>query len=320
MFSTEISPGNLQLIQLISHRVQALNTHTHPSALLCFAYSQLVHPLSASRAPLQLHCLHDTVASACRFLGGDAARSVAYAAWMPKGHFTTDLESGLPADTGPWSGAGVGCADCSWSALRCTLAVAEEAARQLHLCVAWVSEESQRDFEAWSAAKKDDDLFGPLRPAPKQQNLQDNNISAPAYAAAPALQAEFSRLQQAVTPNAQPCVDVHKVTAAVLRISLDDESGDRFTASSPVWEDFKCSPTQPQHSGSQGQDHDVMSAAGVTINSSHARQKGHTNSMQVSSPLPLRLPGMVAPTLWPCQLRLHAHHAAWMVTVQCNRG
>lgn len=241
---------------------------------------------------------------------------------MPKGRFTTDLESGLPPDTGPWSGAGVGCADCSWSALRCTLAVAEEAARQLHLCVAWVSEESQRDFEAWNAAKKDDDLFGPLRPVSKQQNLQDNNISAPAYAAAPALQAEFSRLQQAVTPDAQQHVDVHKVAAAVPRISLNDVSADRFTASSPVWEDFKCSPTQPQYGTSQGHDHDVMSAAGVTITPSHAWQKGHTNSMQASSPLPLRLPGMVAPTfityftLWPCHLRLHPHHAAWMVTVQ----
>lgn len=169
---------------------------------------------------------------------------------MPTGRFTTDLESGLPPDTGPWSGAGVGCADFSWSALRFTLSVAEEAARGLHLCVAWVSEESQRDYEAWNAAKKDDDLFGPLRPASKPQTLQSEDSFAgilPYATAAPAIHADFNRAQQASTSDSQQAVEFHKSSAAVRRTSLTDDLANRITTPPPVWEDFRCSPTQPQH-------------------------------------------------------------------------
>ncbi len=198
---------------------------------------------------------------------------------MPTGRFVTDLESGLPSDTGPWSGAAVGCSDFSWSALRCTLAAAEEAARQLHLCVAWVSEESQRDFEAWNAAKKDDDLFGPLRPASKQQILHDSDASAPPYAAAPAVQGDFSRVQQALTP-----------AAAVRRISLTDEAEDRVIVHSPVWEDFKCSPTQPQLGAITDHDQRAVSVADA-ITSSHAGHKVHKREVQAASPL--KLSGML---------------------------
>ncbi len=209
---------------------------------------------------------------------------------MPTGRFVIDLESGLPSDTGPWSGAAVGCADFSWSALRCTLAAAEEAARQLHLCVAWVSEESQRDFEAWNAAKKDDDLFGALRPASKQQHLHDSDNSAPTYAAAPAVQGDFSRVQQALTPDAQQRLDVQKAAAAVRRISLTDEAEDRVIVRSPVWEDFKCSPTQPQLGTITDHDQRAVSAADA-ISSSHAAHKVHKGEVQAASPL--KLSGML---------------------------
>ncbi len=211
---------------------------------------------------------------------------------MPTGRVTTDLESGLPPDTGPWSGAGVGCADFSWSALRCTLAVAEEAARQLHSCVAWVSEESQKDYEAWNAAKKDDDLFGPLRPAPKQQHLRasESSAAAPSYAAPPAVHADFSRSQQgAFTPDAQQRLEAHTASAAVRRISLTDDSGDKITHPSPVWEDFRCSPTQPQYAKGTDQDQHNVTAPGVVTTPSHIIQKGPKADLPAA--FPLKLPG-----------------------------
>ncbi|KAL0030370.1 hypothetical protein WJX77_012508 [Trebouxia sp. C0004] len=224
---------------------------------------------------------------------------------MPTGRFVTDLESGLPSDTGPGSGAAVGCADVSWSALRCTLAAAEEAARQLHLCVAWVSEESQRDFEAWNAAKKDDDLFGPLRPAFKQQRFHDSDSSAPPCAAAPAVQGEFSRVQQALTPDAQQRLDVHKAAAAVRRISLTDEADDSFIVASSVWEDFKCSPTQPRLGAVTDHDQRVVSVADAISQAGHKVHKG-----EVQAASPLKLSGLIHADGKAKQSLLSPHHHA----------
>lgn len=160
---------------------------------------------------------------------------------MPTRSFLADLESGLPDEIGSRSTSPVGCADISWSALRCTLSVAEEAARQLHLCVAWVSEESQRDYDAWNAAKKDDDLFGPLRPATRNQS----DTTVVAYAAAPGVQADFSRSQLTNLSDAQQRPEPLKPAGAHRH---SDGAENNTSASSPLWADFKCSPTQPQHS------------------------------------------------------------------------
>lgn len=163
---------------------------------------------------------------------------------MPTRNFLTDLESGLPLESGPRSSSKVGCADLSWSALRCTLSIAEEAARQLHLCVAWVSEESQKDFDAWNAAKKDDDLFGPLRPASRQHDVEP---TVAAYAAAPSVHADFSRSQLTNLSDAQQRPEPTKPSGVPRQATRADDAQDNTSAPSPLWEDFKCSPTQPQH-------------------------------------------------------------------------
>lgn len=162
---------------------------------------------------------------------------------MPTRSFLADLESGLPLETGPKSFSAAGCADFSWSALKCTLSVAEEAARQLHLCVAWVSEESQKDYDAWNAAKKDDDLFGPLRPASRQQHKEPNLA---VYAAPPGIHADFNRTQLTSVPDAQQRAEPLKQPATHRRASLTNEAEDR-SSNPPLWEEFKCSPTQLQY-------------------------------------------------------------------------
>ena len=164
---------------------------------------------------------------------------------MPLERFTADLESGLTPDSGPWSHSSVGCADLSWSALRCTLGVAEEAARNLYSCVAWASAESQKDFEAWTAAKKDDDLFSPLRPSRQAQVLQANDNSAVVSTlAAPTLQTDFSRTDKASTNDAAFQPEAHKVAAALRRCSFKEDTLKHNTASAAVWEDFRCSPAR----------------------------------------------------------------------------
>lgn len=162
---------------------------------------------------------------------------------MPTTGFSADLESGLSLRSGPRSSAPVGCADVSWSALRCTLSVAEEAARQLHLCVAWVSEESQRDYDAWNAAKKDDDLFGPLRPASKQPK----QVDAAAYAAAPRVHADFSRNHLDNGQGVQQQGGLFNSPDAPQHRTLTQDTIGGTCASATVWEDFKCSPTQLQY-------------------------------------------------------------------------
>lgn len=159
---------------------------------------------------------------------------------MPTRSFLADLESGLPLESGPRSSSAAGCADLSWSALKYTLSAAEEAARQLHLCVAWVSEESQKDYDAWNAAKKDDDLFGPLRPASHQ------DITTAIYAAAPAVHADFSRNQLTSLPDAQQRPESLNPPPNHGRTNLTDDAEAR-TSAPTCWEDFKCSPTQPQY-------------------------------------------------------------------------
>ena len=164
---------------------------------------------------------------------------------MPVERFTADLESGVTPDSGPWSHSSVGCADLSWSALRCTLGVAEEAARNLYSCVAWASAESQKDFEAWTAAKKDDDLFSPLRPPRQAQVLQANDSSAVvATLAAPALQADFGRVDKASKNDAAFQPEAHKVAAALRRNSFKEDPLKRNTGSAAIWEDFRCSPAR----------------------------------------------------------------------------
>lgn len=160
--------------------------------------------------------------------------------WMPTRSFLADLESGLPLESGPRSSSAAGCADLSWSALKCTLSAAEEAARQLHLCVAWVSEESQKDYDAWNAAKKNDDLFGPLRPASRQQH---QDTTAAVYAAPPAVHADFNRNQSTSLPDAQQRPEPLNPPPTHGRTSLTDVAVDRTSR----WEDFKCSPKQPQY-------------------------------------------------------------------------
>ena len=162
---------------------------------------------------------------------------------MPTRSFVADLESGVPLQSGLRSSSTAGCADLSWSALRCTLSIAEEAARQLHLCVAWVREESQKDFDAWNAAKKDDDLFGPLRPASRQHDV---GPTLAAYAAAPAVHADFSRSQLANLSDAQQRSEPLKASDVSRHTTRAGDAEDT-SASSHLWEDFKCSPTQPQH-------------------------------------------------------------------------
>ena len=184
---------------------------------------------------------------------------------MPTRSYLADLESGLPLEGEPQSSSTAGCADLSWSALRCILSIVEEAARQLHLCVAWVSEESQRDYDAWNAAKKDDDLFGPLRPASRQQH-HDTTVAA--YAAAPGVHAEFSRTQLTSLTHAAQQPESLKTSAALLH--TDDDAKDRTSPSSPVWEDFKCSPTQPQYSAVAKQAQQAASPSGAAVAGSHA--------------------------------------------------
>ena len=200
---------------------------------------------------------------------------------MPTRGFPADLESGLPLRSGSRSNATVGCADFSWTALKCTLSVAEEAARQLHLCVAWVSEESQKDYDAWNAAKKDDDLFGPLRPASKQSQ-QDN------AAAAPGIHADFSRNQ---LDNAQCTQQREELlnSPAALRCGS--------CASTPVWEDFRCSPTQLHYhtAADTAQQADVIGDALPVVNS--IRLQGHGSAHH------LNLPGRI------CILLLRPHVA-----------
>lgn len=181
---------------------------------------------------------------------------------MPTRSFLADLESGLPLESGPRSKSPAGCADISWSALRCTLSVAEEAARQLHLCVAWVSEESQRDYDAWNAAKKDDDLFGPLRPATR--NHTDTTVVA--CAAAPGVQADFSRSQLTNLSDTQQRPEPLKPSGAHQHT---DDAENNTSASSPLWADFKCSPTQPQHSVMAKQAQQASSPSDAAVGGSH---------------------------------------------------
>lgn len=190
---------------------------------------------------------------------------------MPTRSFLADLECGLPLENGPRSKSPVGCADISWSALRCTLSVAEEAARQLHLCVAWVSEESQRDYDAWNAAKKDDDLFGPLRPA--SRNHTDTTVAA--CGAAPGVQADFSRSQQPNRSEAQQRPEPLKPFGALRQT---DDAENKTSASSPLWEDFKCSPTQPQHSVMAKQAQQASSPSDAAIEGSHDRRHTAQNT------------------------------------------
>ena len=193
---------------------------------------------------------------------------------MPTRGLSADLESGLPPQSGPLSGSAVGFADISWSALRCTLSVAEEAARQLQLCVAWVSEESQKDYDAWNAAKKDDDLFGPLRPAKKEQAARPT--SAVAYAAPPGVQPEFSRSQ---LTNAQEIQQNAKaVRPVVQRTGLTDGGADAILAATSAWEDFRCSPTPLQHHSAADQPL-TCSPPGVTAGS-HIQRQGHKHDAQ----------------------------------------
>lgn len=210
---------------------------------------------------------------------------------MPTRSFLADLESGLPLESGPRSISSVGCADISWSALRCTLSAAEEAARQLHLCVAWVSEESQRDYDAWNAAKKDDDLFGPLRPA--SRNHTDTTVAA--CAAAPGVQADFSRSQLTNLSDAQP--EPLKPSGAHRHT---DDAENNTSDSSPLWEDFKCSPTQPQHSITAKQAQQAGSPSDAAMEGNH--DQTHTAQTPVQAAVALSIfsrllsHGQMAPT------------------------
>lgn len=194
---------------------------------------------------------------------------------MPTRSFLADLESGLPLESGPRSRSTAGCADLSWSALRCTLSIAEEAARQLHLCVAWVSEESQKDFDAWNAAKKDDDLFGPLRPASRQHDVEPTVV---AYAAAPAVHADFSRGQLTNLSDAQQRPEPLNSSGVPRRTNPADDADFNPSASSPLWEDFKCSPTQPQHSATAKQAQQAGSPSNIAKGSLDWRQGASTSS------------------------------------------
>lgn len=204
---------------------------------------------------------------------------------MPTRSFLADLESGLSLESGPRSSSTAGCADLSWSALRCTLSIAEEAARQLHLCAAWVSEESQKDFDAWNAAKKDDDLFGPLRPASRQHNVDP---TAAAYAAAPAIHADFSRTQLTNLPDAQQRPELFKPSGVHRHTTRADDAKGITSASSPLWEDFKCSPTQPQHSAMAKQAQQAASPS-IVVKGSHHWTQGAQGSLYKH-----RLPGLLS--------------------------
>lgn len=194
---------------------------------------------------------------------------------MPTRSFLADLESGLPLESGPRSSSTAGCANLSWSALRCTLSLAEEAARQLHLCVAWVSKESQKDYDAWNAAKKDDDLFGPLRPASRQHDVEP---TAAAYAAAPAVHADFSRSQLTSLSDAQQRPEPLNPSGVPRHTTPADGAEVNTSASSPLWEDFRCSPTQPQHIAMAKQAQQAASPSDIVKGSYDWRQGASTDS------------------------------------------
>ena len=222
---------------------------------------------------------------------------------MPTRSFLADLESGLPLESGSRSSSTAGCADLSWSALRCTLSIAEEAARQLHLCVAWVNEESQKDFDSWNAAKKDDDLFGPLRPASRQHNV-DPTVAA--YAAAPAVHADFSRTQLINLPDAQHWPEPFEPSGLHRHPTLADAEGST-SASSPLWEDFKCSPTQPQHSAMAKQAQQAASPANV-VKGSHYWRQGAEGSLYKQ-----RLPGLLS----SCSVMASIHAGCYTYAFFC---